>query len=332
MTTTPRESPDTYTPDELLCELRARERHASTGRASLASTPAAPLERSTQARSAFRDVPSRHIYEALLRMQRARYGSDDRRDLRVAAEAIPQAPYADAVAALFLASRVRDNGDGTSTLEVIELGRRFGLCPCEPFATQPSGAFGTSFLVSPTQVATAAHCFNKIPLTAARFVFGFRMLDDRDAQLRINNADIYRGLRFIERVHDERGPDWALIELDRAVTDRPPVRIRREGRIADSERVYVLGHPSGLPLKYADNASVRDNRAAAFFVANLDTYAGSSGSPVFNSDHVVEGIVARGEKDFVLVGDCYASLVYPDTGCMGQDCIRTTEFHALVSA
>ncbi|WP_420540401.1 S46 family peptidase (plasmid) [Paenibacillus polymyxa] len=65
------------------------------------------------------------------------------------------------------------------------------------------------------------------------------------------------------------------------------------------------------PIKsgFAVGAAVRDNPPNAFFVANLDTYGGNSGSPVFNSDtHEVEGILVRGE-----------------------DCTRTTEFAHLVS-
>ena len=52
-----------------------------------------------------------------------------------------------------------------------------------------------------------------------------------------------------------------------------------------------------------------------------------SGSPVFNSDtHEVEGILVRGETDFVTQGSCRVSLVCPSSGCRGEDCTRTTEF------
>ena len=36
-----------------------------------------------------------------------------------------------------------------------------------------------------------------------------------------------------------------------------------------------------------------------YFTANLDTYRGNSGSPVFNAiTHKVEGVLVRGEQDF----------------------------------
>jgi hypothetical protein len=84
-----------------------------------------------------------------------------------------------------------------------------------------------------------------------------------------------------------------------------------------------------LPTKFADGAAVRNNQPDAFFVANLDTYGGNSGSPVFNSDtHEVEGILVRGDADFVQHGNCQVSLVCPTTGCRGEDCTRIAEIIA----
>jgi Peptidase S46 len=89
--------------------------------------------------------------------------------------------------------------------------------------------------------------------------------------------------------------------------------------------LYVIGHPCGLPQKYAPRARVRDNTPDTFFVANLDTYGGNSGSPVFNSSsNAVEGILVRGENDFVSRGSCYVSMVCPTTGCRGEDVTRST--------
>ena len=119
------------------------------------------------------------------------------------------------------------------------------------------------------------------------------------------------------------GTDWALVQLDRPVTGHKPLKVRTTGKIGDKQSLFVIGHPTGLPQKYAPRAKVRDNTPAAFFVANLDTYGGNSGSPVFNSSNrVVEGILVRGESDFVSNGSCFVSLVCPTTGCRGEDVMR----------
>ncbi|MGM0889805.1 MAG: trypsin-like serine peptidase [Bacillota bacterium] len=135
------------------------------------------------------------------------------------------------------------------------------------------------------------------------------------------------GLRLIGREEEAGGPDWALVQLEHPVTNHKSVRIRRTGKIEDNSAVHVIGHPVGIPTKFAGGAVVRKNDQDAFFIANLDTYGGNSGSPVFNSDtHEVEGILVRGETDFVRDGNCNVSLVCPTTDCRGEDCTRTTEF------
>jgi hypothetical protein len=133
-------------------------------------------------------------------------------------------------------------------------------------------------------------------------------------------------------VEQAAGPDWALIQLDRLVADRTILKVRRTGRIQDNAAVSVIGHPSGLPVKYADGANVRDNTPTAFFVANLDTYGGNSGSPVFGTDGMVEGILVRGEADYISKGGCNVSKVCPSTGCRGEDCTRITELADIPTA
>jgi hypothetical protein len=65
---------------------------------------------------------------------------------------------------------------------------------------------------------------------------------------------------------------------------------------------------------------VRDASKPGFFVANLDTYGGNSGSAVFNAaTGLVEGILVRGEQDYVQKGDCRVSNVCPADGCRGED-------------
>lgn len=310
--------------EELLSELRQREAAAKSGEAAAAATrgaaPESPLGRF--------ETPA--IARAVVSMQKGIYGVDDRLDLFEVTDA-DALNDADCVVALFRAARVRDNGDGTSTLRTRSFGDAQNLCQGERFREQPVGAFCSGFLVAPNVIATAGHCADHGDVTTIRFVFGFRMLNQNAARTVIPNSEIYRGVRIVGRALADNGSDWALVEIDREVTNHRVARVRRSGRIEDGQAVHVIGHPSGLPLKFADGAVVRDNEPAAFFVANLDTYGGNSGSPVFNSEtHEVEGILVRGERDFTSSGDCMISLVCPTTGCRGEDCTRASEFQELI--
>ena len=124
---------------------------------------------------------------------------------------------------------------------------------------------------------------------------------------------------------ESRGADYAVVELDRPVTGRSPLMFRTSGQISDNAGLVVIGHPSGIPTKVAGGANVR-SQDNGFFVANLDTYGGNSGSAVFNSQSgVVEGILVRGERDFVYQGNCKVSKVCENESCRGEDVTRITE-------
>uniref|UniRef100_UPI004057CA62 trypsin-like serine peptidase n=1 Tax=Candidatus Electronema sp. TaxID=2698783 RepID=UPI004057CA62 len=315
--------------DDLLQELRAREAKAKNINFDISLEPSENL----------REFDDESIANVLKENQKVIYGTDDRVDV-FQLPAGPNLNDVDSVVALFESSNITDNGNGTSTLQTQNFSERnFGedgeeirLCAGERFRNQPIGAFCSGFLVASNIIATAGHCVNAESVTNIRFVFGFRMRNATTAETIINNGDIYRGVAIIGRQEVDNGADWALVRLDRPVTNHRIVRIRRTGKIGDTQAVHVIGHPVGLPTKFADGAVVRNNQPNDFFVANLDTYGGNSGSPVFNSDtHEVEGILVRGETDFSKQGNCIISLVCPTSGCRGEDCTRTTEFSGLLS-
>lgn len=233
-----------------------------------------------------------------------------------------------------LSSDITDNGDGTFTLASRTfndfINAQYGgpLCADEPFRDQPNPGCCSGFLVAPNIVATAGHCIeNAGDCSNAVYVFGFVMTDATTPVLTIDQSEIYYCDGIIDRSDN---PDWALIQLDREVTNHNPLEIRTSGKVADGQDLLVIGHPVGLPQKYANNATVSDNSPSNHFEANLDTYMGNSGSAVFNADTlVVEGILVLGQEDFVQDGNCWRSNECPDTGCgtgNWESVTRTTAF------
>ncbi|MHA2252747.1 MAG: trypsin-like serine peptidase [Candidatus Kariarchaeaceae archaeon] len=279
----------------------------------------------------FQKYSHQTVTKALKSSQKVIYGVDDREDLYQVDDQ-PILDMADSVVSLFWASDVIDNGDGTSTLVTQNYGNAWNLCQNEPFRDQPIGAFCSGFLVGRNIIATAGHCVDSSNLASIRFVFGFRMIDANNAQTVISNNEIFSGESVIARVYTANKADWALVRLSEPAINHNIASIRRDEKIPDNQAVYVIGHPMGLPIKVAGGANVRTNTPLEYFVANLDTYGGNSGSPVINSDnHVVEGILVRGETDLTTVNPgtpnaCNVSLVCPNSGCSGEDCTRTTEF------
>lgn len=319
-----------FTRGELLKEIRARQNKDKTLTNGLPhKTLAASAFIEPELREDLQEFDTSLLIDVVRKDQKVVYGVDDRKDLfEVNLQQVRR--NADSVVALFKNTDITDNGDGTSTLNVSRFGDEYRLCGSEPFRNQPIGAFCTGFLVGHDLIATAGHCINASNVTTVRFVFGFRMTNSTTAETIIPNSEIYSGAQIVGHHLDQSASDWAVVRLNRTVDNHQPLEIRRTGRISDNQNVYVIGHPCGLPVKFAPGANVRDNEPLAFFTANLDTYGGNSGSPVFNSNHTVEGILVRGDNDFVQNGNCNVSLVCPTSGCRGEDCTRTTEFAALV--
>ncbi|MBN2212004.1 MAG: trypsin-like peptidase domain-containing protein [Sedimentisphaerales bacterium] len=212
----------------------------------------------------------------------------------------------------------------------IQSGWGLPACSGEPYVNQPLNAYCSGTLVAPDIVMTAGHCVdNKVIFTTA-FVFGYVMLDASTPLLQIPKEDVYFGRQVLAQGQDS---DWALVQLDRPVVGHTPRPIRRSGKIGNTQSLTLIGHPCGLPRKYAGNARVRDNSPSVYFEANLDAYHGNSGSGVFNSSNwTTEGILVSGNEDFVQDGNCVRSNVCSDSsGCPNWEAVtRTTVFSSLM--
>ena len=257
------------------------------------------------------------------------YGTDDRIDLYEETDP-DRREWASSTCGLVSGSSLQENNDGTYTLRT----SAYDVCEEEPFSNQPTAAFCTGFMVGEDIIATAGHCYDSGDLSSTRFVFGFAMEDADTPVLTFAQDDVYQGVEVLGRAL-AGNQDYAVIRVDRPIV-APGARafpLRREGELAVGSAVGVIGHPSGLPLKLAfgDTTAVRTNDNAGFFVANLDTYGGNSGSPVINPlTGIVEGILVRGENDFITVGNCSMSNVVSNSGGRGEDVSKATSFMQFV--
>jgi hypothetical protein len=319
-----------FTADEILAELRRREADAADkiagDRRRSAAPPAAP--RAPRA-SKIGQVATGDLVKALKTSQRAIYGVDNRKDHFE----LPRVARPLAAASVALVKAADLERDGTRwRLRTTSFREDYRLCSDEPFASQPLGCFCSGVLVAQNVIATAGHCVEtNAELAAMRFVFGFRMVDRDTAQTTFDDDDVYEGVKLLGHRLSSDGTDWALVQLDRAVKGRTPVKLRTSGKIGNRDKVFVIGHPCGLPQKFADGATVEQNSRVNYFTATLDTYGGNSGSPVFSGrTRALEGLLVRGQTDFISVGNCRVSQVFPSTGAGGEDVTRVSMFAAKI--
>ncbi len=211
-----------------------------------------------------------------------------------------------------------------------------GICLNEKFTAQPTAATCSGFLIAKDLLMTAGHCVRDLSSCfKSAWVFDYALMteDQNHTQISVPSSSVYKCKEIIERRLDSISRnDFAIIRLGRSVEDRAPLKIRTEGKIAEKTPLLVIGHPSGLPSKIAPGAVVRNNTSEVFFVTNLDTFGGNSGSPVFDSaTGLVEGILVRGEQDYVFNGQqiCLTPKLCSEDGCRGEDVTRITAVKSL---
>ncbi|MDZ4662601.1 MAG: serine protease [Pseudomonadota bacterium] len=249
------------------------------------------------------------------------YGSDDRKDLYQVEDANLLA-LASSTVALMRSETIEVLNNDEVRILGSNFGSRYNLCESEPYRQQDSAAFCSGFLVAPNKIVTAGHCISDSNCNKTKFVFGFAVKEDGKLPSVLPRDYVYACKKVVRtESFADYGADFAVVELDREVNNFSPLALRGDGQIQKGDSVLVIGHPSGLPTKVSGGAQVRDPSPVAYFVANLDTYGGNSGSAVFNSETgAVEGILVRGETDYITKegANCRVSNVCKDDQCMGE--------------
>ncbi len=275
------------------------------------------------------------------------YGEDHRADLyQVTDNSLIR--LADSTVGFVKNSNMETLPSGQIRLKTKSYAKEYQLCTDEPFYDQKTAAFCSGSLVGPALILTAGHCIDDLyDCQHSSVVFGFAMKGPGQLQDVLDAREVYKCKEIVGRVLQGGAEDWAVIRLDRKVEGHTPLEINREQGSTEpltvGTELVMIGHPAGLPEKIAGGASVRSLKTG-FFIANTDSYGGNSGSPVFNArTHKIEGILVRGETDYIAqnieglltqtsstitseddedfepAARCYRSYRCTDTGCRGED-------------
>lgn len=234
------------------------------------------------------------------------YGKDTRKDVYQTTNAL-HVKLAASTAGMFHVSQlsVTANKNVFSIRGAESLQRSMNVCSSEKFATQPTAASCSGFLVGEDTLITAGHCVIDIMPTVEQacksfvWAFDYSMKSaGHDPTKAISVTDIYSCKKVVAAKLDAMN-DFAVIKLDRKVVGRAPLKFRESGKVANSSDLVVIGHPSGLPSKISSGGKVLENTHPNQFVTSLDTFQGNSGSAVFNSKTgMIEGILVQGKIDY----------------------------------
>lgn len=201
------------------------------------------------------------------------------------------------------------------------------FCDGTRFTEQPNPGMCSGFLIAPDLMVTAGHCVTIDKFCEDyRWVFDFKMdKATQKAGVDIKEENIYKCEKVVSNtLFSAIGLDYAVVKLDRKVVGRAPLKINADA-LDVASKVMVIGGPSGLPTKVTTNGLVRKNNHPNFFVTNLDTFQGNSGSAVFDQETgVVQGILVRGEEDYVPDFErmCIKANECAEGDCRGEDVSR----------
>ncbi len=252
------------------------------------------------------------------------YGDDDRKDIYQVTNPT-HLELARSTVALVSKTSFQETSPVSDYYDMAQtpFGTFYGLCTDEPFKEQNAFAFCSGTLIAPNQILTAGHCItDRDSCRDTQFVFDWAIQNQNDEPKQTPKSNVYDCVNIIKHELRSNGADYAIVEIDRPVTDRNPAQLDQFSNTTAGTPLVVIGHPSGLPTKVADGAVIRRVTNRGYFVANLDTYGGNSGSGVFNENTgKLIGVLVRGETDFVYDNrkNCFKSNVCSANACRGED-------------
>ena len=243
------------------------------------------------------------------------YGEDNRKEPEAYSDVYIKS-LSRSVAAMIPLKNLKKTSRGYKVdKNVKSLKETYNFCEGERFNEQPTAAICTGFLVAPNIMVTAGHCYSnqKLNCDETLWVFDYKNSESKE----FPKKNIYRCKKVIaQKLENDSGLDFTIVELDREVTERKPLTLSHQKPTVGIPLV-LMGHPMGLPLKISDGGEVLALKET-FFQANLDSFEGNSGSPVFNKGNgEVEGILVRGNQDYTMDGPCRRANHCDDDG---QNC------------
>lgn len=233
------------------------------------------------------------------------YGVDDRHEVFDHPAAPLRRLASASVVGLIPRNRFSQTERGDFAIFTRPLEQAFKVCSDQRFAAQPTAADCSGVLIDDDLVLTAGHCF-ATDEACERFSFVFDYYyASQDALESMGWGDVYGCRRVVSRnlstQRESPRIDYAVVQLDRVPVGRMPVALRTEPLAVD-EPLATIGCASGMPLKIESGSRTLNPRSATmdYFLLDSDTFAGSSGSGVFDAKAQLVGVLVRGGTDYEL--------------------------------
>ncbi|MBX7226564.1 MAG: serine protease [Chitinophagales bacterium] len=191
------------------------------------------------------------------------------------------------------------------------------ICDGDPnriFSEKPCDVLFTGFGLNDTTVVTVAHGFNNLAIKKGAklaCVFDFFNTTNANSPVLVDKNNVYffdynAHTVKIPEGYDPQKPgstakfDYAYIHLSSKLPNERIVRTESENYDITYDKPYMIGFPLGLSAKISYSESGITNYSNAdFYWASIDVFQRNSGSPVFNENGNLIGMLKTSDgKDF----------------------------------
>lgn len=159
----------------------------------------------------------------------------------------------------------------------------------------------TAFAISRWHIVTAGHEINKKNFRDYEFVFDMIVEGESNFPNKILSSNRFRPLKIEKHKYlKDSGLDYTILRVDKPIPVDRILKVNLNYPFDKLSRIYTIGAAEGLPLKYAPDGFIDQVVGDKLLSTDLNVFEGNSGSPVFNQQHEVIGMILSGkEKHFL---------------------------------
>lgn len=201
---------------------------------------------------------------------------------------------------VYKSSLVKIENSDYYKFNTVQFGVHYHMCRKSKFYKSPAvvGCLGTCFAIAENLIVTSQHVIRDQEMDDLCAVFNYNNLHG-NYQIHINN--IFYINQIQKNTVENNDYDFVILKIKENESTK---KFIPDGNVANFEtnythykkwKIFMAGYPRGLPLQICTEAKIYKKKI--YYITDLDAFQLNSGSPVFNQNYKVIGILDNATKD-----------------------------------